>query len=339
MRPRSTCSPPCCAAHRPGGWCCELSAPARLVAQAVAVLGDHVDPELAAVAADLPPAQVQAAAAELFAIDLLRATEAGPRITFRHPLLRNAVYHSATPLWRAAAHGRVARLLARRGAPVSVCAPHIARSAAVGDSQAREVLREAAREVVPTAPATAASWLRAALELHPGTQDRDAVELRLELAQALVLTGRALEAREIATVLLGSLPAKTPELRLRATAPYAATSQLLLWPAGTREVLEAAGRQQPVHRRAAGGQRAHGGDPSRPDTASSVFPPAPHSPPVCSGDHAPPEDGRDDGSVRRGRARVPNTKAAAPIAVSEAGVVGPIGSGESDPNRRRHASS
>ncbi|WP_308301128.1 MULTISPECIES: AAA family ATPase [unclassified Crossiella] len=212
----------------------QLSDRARLVAQAAAVLGDQVEPELVAVAADLTPAQTEAAAAELFTADLLRATGAGARVAFRHPLLRNAVYHSASPLWRAATHGRVAGELARRGAGVGVRAPHLARSAAVGDTQAREELRAAAREALPVAPATAVSWAQAALDLHPAPADEVGGELRLELAQALALAGRSAQAWELARALMTE-----PALRLRATALYAGTSLSFAWAEETTETLYA----------------------------------------------------------------------------------------------------
>ncbi|MBP2479382.1 DNA-binding CsgD family transcriptional regulator/tetratricopeptide (TPR) repeat protein [Crossiella equi] len=219
----------------------ELSAPARLIAQAAAVLGDQVDPDLVAVAADLTPGQTQAAAGELFTADLLRAADAGPRVTFRHPLLRNAVYHSADPLWRCAAHGRVARELAGRGVPVAVLAPHLARSAALGDVRAREQLRTAARGALLVAPATAASWVRAAFELHPEPDDEVGRELRLELAQALAMSGRSDEARELARALL-----RDERLRLPATALYATTSLFSAWATEATEVLYGELRRQPA---------------------------------------------------------------------------------------------
>ncbi|MGW0522984.1 AAA family ATPase [Crossiella sp. NPDC003009] len=215
-----------------------LSPAARLVAQAAAVLGDQVEPGLVAVAADLPAAVALAAAEELFATDLLRAAGAGQRVTFRHPLLRNAVYHSATPLWRAAAHGRVGRALSDRGAPISVIAPHVARSAVVGDAEALRLLRAAALDALVHAPATAASWLRAALELHAEPHDRLGQELRVELAHALVLTGNGAETREVTTRLLQTLPTDQAELRLRVTALHATASRFLVWPAETKAVLQ-----------------------------------------------------------------------------------------------------
>ncbi|MGO1051427.1 helix-turn-helix transcriptional regulator [Crossiella sp. CA198] len=214
-----------------------LAPAARLVAQAAAVIGDQVDPELVAAAAGLSLPETHAAAEELFEADLLRGTGAGQRVTFRHPLLRNAVYHSATPLWRAAAHGRAAALLTERGAALTTIAPHIARSAAVGDTAAVDLLRAAARLALAQAPATAVSWLRVALHGHPTPADDLGRDLRLELAHALMLRGDYRECWDILRGQLDAAPTGQPHLRHQAVVLCATTSRLLCHPEEGRRLL------------------------------------------------------------------------------------------------------
>ncbi|MGW0521333.1 ATP-binding protein [Crossiella sp. NPDC003009] len=216
-----------------------LSPAARLVARAAAVIGDQVDPELVAAAAGLSLADTHAAAEELFEADLLRGTGAGQRVTFRHPLLRNAVYHSATPLWRAAAHGRAAGLLTERGAALTTIAPHIARSATVGDAEAVRLLREAARLALAQAPATAVSWLRVALRGHPDPGDELGRRLRLDLAHALMLCGHYLECWDLLRMHLDATPAEAPALRHQAVVLCATTSRLLWQPEEGRRLVRA----------------------------------------------------------------------------------------------------
>ncbi|MFV2173254.1 helix-turn-helix transcriptional regulator [Actinomadura sp. LOL_011] len=205
----------------------ELSAlppEALLMARGAAVAADFFEPALAAVAAELDEADALAALDVLTGHDVVRAGSGG-RFKFRHPLVRHVAYASTAAGWRLAAHERVAGRLAELGAPATVRAHHVVRSARFGDRTAVATLVEAARSVGQQAPGTAAYWLEAALRLLPdepadgGAGDGaagdgaagdasgpDRTELLLELAHVQAVSGHAEEGRETARTLLALLP-------------------------------------------------------------------------------------------------------------------------------------
>ena len=183
-----------------------LAAPGRLLAQGAAVAGDPIDLDLAAAAAGLDEPEALDALDELLAGGLLVGTDAPRRYRFRHPLVRHAIYASATEGWRIAAHGRAAASLSERGGSLVARAHHLARCARPGDDAAVAVLIEAARHTAARAPATAADWFAAALRLVSHDDALRRLELLIGLAQALAATGRlerALEALNDALALVG----------------------------------------------------------------------------------------------------------------------------------------
>ncbi|MFD0903493.1 ATP-binding protein, partial [Actinomadura sediminis] len=202
----------------------ELSAlppEALLLARGAAVAADFFEPALAAVAAELDEADALAALDVLTGHDVVRAGSGG-RFKFRHPLVRHVAYASTAAGWRLAAHERVAVRLAELGAPATVRAHHVVRSARFGDRRAAATLVEAARSVGRQAPGTAAYWLQAALGLLPdepppgGADDGpDRTELLLELAHVQAVSGHAEEGRETARTLLALLPADDTVRRAR----------------------------------------------------------------------------------------------------------------------------
>lgn len=77
-----------------------LSPHARLAAAAAAIVGDDFGlPDVAAVA-ELPEAAIYAAIDELVGGDLVRELAEPARFAFRHPVVRQAIYHAAPPGWR-----------------------------------------------------------------------------------------------------------------------------------------------------------------------------------------------------------------------------------------------
>jgi DNA-binding CsgD family transcriptional regulator len=195
----------------------DLSRPALRLAQAAAVTADEFEPSVAAVTARMPELAGLSALDELVARDIVRP--AGPtRFRFRHPLVRQAAYESASAGWRLAAHARLAEHLAAVNAPATVRARHVERSATFGDQRAIETLLTAAREVAYRAPGTCAHWLRKALDLMPVEPDtlEERLELLMELSRAQGVSGRLVEGRNTARELLRLLPADAYARRARA---------------------------------------------------------------------------------------------------------------------------
>jgi DNA-binding NarL/FixJ family response regulator len=199
------------------------------VLRAAAVLGDPFDPALLAVVADRSRPTTLAALDVLSAMDLVRARGgSGRRFEFRHPLLREMVSRDTPPGWWLAACGRVARGLRDVGAGPVERAPYIARSAQVGDAEAVAVLTEAAARTMSSVPATAASWLRAALRLVPPTGAAEPrLGILLSLAQALGVTGDLAGFRDNLRTALELLPAEQRNRRVEVVALQAMVERIL----------------------------------------------------------------------------------------------------------------
>lgn len=215
-----------------------LSPEADLVARAAAVVGDEFDATTVAAAAGLDTARVLAAFDDLATRDIVRVGPASGRFRFRHPLVRHAAYAASPPGWRVATHGRVATLLASVGAPSTVQAPHLVRSACPGDQHAVRVLADAAVEVAPRAPAVAGQWLRTALELLPDTPATIGKRLGLltKLTQALAVSGQLVAGRDTARDALRRLEPDHP-CRREVVRTCAVLERLLDQPANARGVL------------------------------------------------------------------------------------------------------
>lgn len=194
-----------------------------------AVAGEPFDPDLAAEVAAIEEAQALPALDELLDSDLIRPAGSPRRFAFRHPIVRHAVYESAGAGWRLGAHGRAAAALHARGAAASTRAPHVERSARVGDEGAAAVLAAAGQELISRAPASAARWFEAALRLTP--ESAGSVERRLgllaERAAALGLAGHLRDSRDALAEFLELSPAQPAELRLRAVVLAAILDELL----------------------------------------------------------------------------------------------------------------
>jgi DNA-binding CsgD family transcriptional regulator len=159
-----------------------LPAEATSLAQAVAILGDDVEPRLAAALADLDDSTAFEAAEALARVDVLRPDWP---FGFVHPLLRTAVYESLTPLERDRGHARAAQLLADAGAEPELVAAHVLHSPPASDPRAVATLREAARHAgVRGASENAVAYLRRALAEPPPAEER--ADLLLELGAAEV---------------------------------------------------------------------------------------------------------------------------------------------------------
>ena len=202
-----------------------LSPEALLVAQAAAVAADEFDPALAAMTAEVSEETALRAIDELESRDVVRPMQGG-RFRFRHPLVRHVVYDSTAAGWRVAAHGRLADRLAELNMPATERARHVERSGRTGDRGDIATLVEAADAVATQAPATAAHWLKAALNLLPDDPDAQ-VELRLKLAQTQAVSGQLMEGRQTAHEVLRLLPPDDHGRRARAARFGAVVERML----------------------------------------------------------------------------------------------------------------
>ena len=191
--------------------CERLSPRARELIQAASMVGDPFEPELAGEIIGMDEAQTLAALDELVDRELVQAATLPGRFSFRHPIVRRAVYESAKGGWRRSAHNRASTVLSGRGASATTRARHVERSARVGDAEAIATLRQAGYEASARAPAAAARWFRAALHLLPeGSPPQERLELLLALALALGSAGHLQESREAFHDALALLPVGSP---------------------------------------------------------------------------------------------------------------------------------
>lgn len=128
--------------------------------------------------------------------------EAGPRMRFRHPLLRQALYDGVPAALRAALHLDVARALESASVEPQRVAQHLLASGVVGDRWARRWLAEAGPVLAGWAPHLAAELLRREVDHDPGDEDVR-VGLCMNLARVLVDGGEHEEAAQRVRQTLG----------------------------------------------------------------------------------------------------------------------------------------
>jgi DNA-binding NarL/FixJ family response regulator len=127
--------------------------------------------------------------------------EWGDRLTFRHDLVRDAVYHDLPASVCKGLHRQAGVVLAEVGTPVERVAGHVALGAEQGDAAAVEWLRRSAQLAASRAPSTTVRLLERALEItDPGDPIRDV--LAAELVEPLLSTGRPRDAETLAREVL-----------------------------------------------------------------------------------------------------------------------------------------
>ncbi|HYO38057.1 MAG TPA: AAA family ATPase [Nocardioidaceae bacterium] len=167
-----------------------LAPESRRLLEGAAVAGDPFELALATTAADVDDAVAVEALDDLLRLDVVRTTDVPTRFTFRHPIVRRAVYESVGAARRLVAHERCARALSVVGAPATTLAGHVERSGRQGDLDAVAVLREAGDQASLRAPASAARWYGAAAEMLPADAPAGArIALLLPRAAALAAVG------------------------------------------------------------------------------------------------------------------------------------------------------
>ncbi|GAA2215826.1 LuxR family transcriptional regulator [Nonomuraea monospora] len=190
----------------------QISPLAKKAAQIASVLGRTVSiDQLAELIGESPIALLEPME-ELLSADLL--TEAGGRLTFSHDLIREAIQTALPATLRKALRRQAVDLRLNHGVPVAQVAADLAETAEPGDDTAIALLRQAARDLAPTAPSAAVEMNRRAIELSA----LDPLRQAGFIAEALPLftqTGRTSEALALAeTALRQPLPAEV-EARIR----------------------------------------------------------------------------------------------------------------------------
>ena len=232
-----------------GGELRALDPEARRLLEGAAVAGDPFEPDLAAAAAQLGEHDALELLDALLETGLVRETGVPRQFTFRHPLVRRAVYERAGGGWRLAAHARVAAALERRGAAPEQLAHHVEFSAQHGDATAIAVLRAAGDAVRTRTPATAARWYAAALRLLPGPERELRRALLGDLAGAESAAGRLEESRRVLLEALVLAPERSSPEHIRLVAECAAVEHWL-------------GRHEEARRRLHGALAELGGEAS-----------------------------------------------------------------------------
>ena len=141
---------------------------------------------------------------------------AGPEFSFRHDVVREAIYQDLPAALRRTLHVDAGKALAASGSPARRVATHLALGASRGDAEAVEWLLRAGREIAPTAPSVAVGFLQRARELA-AEGDARRLAISVELVRSLLWSGRLAEAEDLSRELLAS----SPEPELAGTLRYA----------------------------------------------------------------------------------------------------------------------
>ena len=197
-----------------------LPEPCASLACAVAVLGDPVEPTLAAELAGLD-AKETSAAAEALADAMIFAH--GRQLAFVHPLVRSSIYFDLGAQERARHHERAARVLREREATADRVAAHLLATDPGGDAETVGTLREAADGARNRGvPEAAVTYLQRALA-EPPPAKLEPVVLQ-ELGTAALTAGKL----ELAIETLRQSTQTLADGRLRSEAASALGSALFL---------------------------------------------------------------------------------------------------------------
>ncbi|SDP93504.1 BTAD domain-containing putative transcriptional regulator [Lentzea jiangxiensis] len=168
-----------------------VSAPTREVLRWAALLGGEFSVDGLAVVLARPVTELVVPLEEAAAAGVLR--DAGTRIAFRHPVLRQALYERTPAALRNALHEQAAQALARAGAPVDHVAEQLLASAGHFGGWVVDWLLVRAPALVYEAPLVAVDLLQRALR-STAVPDEHAATLRAHLSSALFRIGRDTEA-------------------------------------------------------------------------------------------------------------------------------------------------
>jgi len=177
-------------------WAAVLGAEAT-IAQ-IAALSDRLVPEVARAVKDAMAANVLG--------------HGEPRLVFRHPLLREAVYGSITAPMRGVLHKQAAKALAEGDAPPSRVAEQLVAAASDLDPWVGDWLIGSAAELSNRAPLIAADLLEQSLDLV-GPRDPNRELLLTALVRVLFRLARNPDAEARQALAISTDPARSAELR------------------------------------------------------------------------------------------------------------------------------
>lgn len=159
--------------------------------EVASVFGERFRPSLAAEVAGIDDREAERCFEALWSSGL--AIDAGEGMAeLTHPLFRQALYDGMAPPVRVQLHARAFRILSRRGLYEQGIAEQAIRGQLFGDPEAIALFERLGRSALATgAAAKAVEHLGAAINLAAGNAK---VELRLTLAEALLIAGQPAEA-------------------------------------------------------------------------------------------------------------------------------------------------
>ncbi|GAA1288692.1 BTAD domain-containing putative transcriptional regulator [Saccharothrix xinjiangensis] len=168
-----------------------VSGPTREVLRWAALLGGEFSIDDLAIVLGRPVPELVPAFEEAAAAGVLR--DAGHRIAFRHPVLRQALYEGTPAALRNALHQQAARALARAGAPVDHVAEQLLAAPDDVGPWVVDWLLLRAPVLVYEAPLVAVELLQRALR-SPSAPEEHTATLRAHLSSVLFRIGRDVEA-------------------------------------------------------------------------------------------------------------------------------------------------
>ena len=175
----------------------QLSEPARELLDAASVLGEQIDPPVLTEVTGLAAAQAGTLLDQAAAQGVLASAPEIAGLSFRHAVVRDAVYDELAPSRRMALHEQAARALERSGRGAAVAgqiASHWQRSGGPGWAArcvrwAREAARSAAASLAYDEAARFAALALHAAEADPAQTDGLRAELTLDAARAEFVAG------------------------------------------------------------------------------------------------------------------------------------------------------
>jgi class 3 adenylate cyclase/DNA-binding CsgD family transcriptional regulator len=150
---------------------------------------------------------------EALAAQLIVETAVG--LSFRHDVIREALYEDLPSTARKALHAEIGRALASAGADAGLVAAHLVQGVDAGDGEAVAWIARAAREASRRSITAAIELYKHALALSDPSDSRR-TELEAELIVALAWAGAADEGVERAQAALARHPGREFELQIRA---------------------------------------------------------------------------------------------------------------------------